>query len=177
MHWYERSFRRNLLDFHVDDWHPDFLSRFDPVQFAESVLSLRSTAATVFANTHTGLSNHPTTTGEMHAGLQGRDVLGATVDELHRRGIDVVMYYVAIFADWYWDNHPEARVVDANGVAQKVIVDHGRQAAALQHDLSQRTGIPEVRGGPDRGDLRSVPVRGRLARHDVLADGLLLRIL
>ena len=44
------------------------------------------------------------------------------VDELHRRGIDVVMYYVAIFADWYWDNHPEARVVDANGVAQKVIV-------------------------------------------------------
>ena len=41
MHWYERSFRRNLLDFHVDDWHPDFLSRFDPVQFADSVLSLQ----------------------------------------------------------------------------------------------------------------------------------------
>ena len=155
MQWYERSFRRNLLDFHVDDWHPDFLSRFDPVQFADSVLTLRSTAATVFANTHTGLSNYPTTTGEMHAGLQGRDVLGDTIDELHRRGIDVVMYYVAIFADWYWDNHPEARVVDATGVAQKVDRHHRRQAPALQHHLSQRAGLSKVRGVPDRGDLRS----------------------
>ncbi len=58
----------------------------------------------------------------MHAGHQGRDVLGATIDALHARGIDVVIYYVMIFADWYWDNHPEARIVDANGDARKVII-------------------------------------------------------
>ena len=120
--WYERSLRRNLLDFHIDDWHPDFLSRYDPEHFADCVVTLGSTAATVFANTHTGLCNYPTKVGEMHAGHEGRDVLGATIDALHARGIDVVIYYVMIFADWYWDNHPEARIVDANGDAKKVII-------------------------------------------------------
>ena len=167
---------RNLLDFHVDDWHPDFLSRFDPVQFADGVLSLRSTAATVFANTHTGLSNYPTTTGEMHAGLHGRDALGATIDELHRRGIDVVVYYVR--------SSPTGTGTTTRGT-------HGRrqwgrpeghrhvrrQAPALQHHLSQRARLSAVRGGPDRGDLRPLRVRGRLAGHDLLAHGLLLRVL
>jgi hypothetical protein len=120
--WYERSLRRNLLDFHVDDWHPAFLSKFDPAHFADCVVKLGSTAATVFANTHTGLCNYPTKVGEMHAGHQGRDALGDMIRELHARKIDVVVYYVMIFADWYWDNHPEARVVDANGEAKKVLI-------------------------------------------------------
>lgn len=121
--WYQRSRRRNLLDFHIDDWHPEFLSRYDPEHFADCVVRLRSTAATVFANTHTGLCNYPTRVGEMHAGHQGRDVLGATIDALHARGIDVVIYYVMIFADWYWDLHPEARIVDATGAATKVPIN------------------------------------------------------
>jgi hypothetical protein len=123
MKWYQRSLRRNLLDFHVDDWHPAFLSRFDPAHFADCVVTLGSTAATVFANTHTGLCNYPTKVGEMHAGHKGRDVLGDMIRELHARHIDVVVYYVMIFADWYWDNHPEARVVDANGEAKKVLIN------------------------------------------------------
>jgi hypothetical protein len=120
--WYERSMRRNLLDFHIDDWHPAFLSKLDPAHFAECVAALKSTAATVFANTHTGLCTYPTKVGEMHAGLKGRDALGELIGELHKRGIDVVVYYVMIFADWYWDNHPEARVVDADGQAIKVLI-------------------------------------------------------
>jgi hypothetical protein len=49
----------------------------------------------------------------MHAGHKGRDVLGQMIAGLHARGIDVVIYCVMIFADWYWDNHPEGRVVDS----------------------------------------------------------------
>jgi hypothetical protein len=120
--WFERSLRRNLLDFHIADWHPDFLSRYDPEHFAECVARLGSTAATVFANTHTGLCNYPTRVGEMHAGHRGRDVLGETIAALHARDIDVVIYYVMIFADWYWDRHPEARIVDARGDAKKVFI-------------------------------------------------------
>jgi hypothetical protein len=60
--WYERSLR-SLLDFHIDDWHPDFLSRYDPEHFADCVVRLGSTAATVFANAHTGLRNYPTRAG------------------------------------------------------------------------------------------------------------------
>lgn len=121
--WYEKSIRRNLLDFHIDEWNPLFLSKLDPAHFAECAATLKSTAATVFANTHTGLCNYPTTVGEMHAGLKGRDALGELISALHRRGIDVVVYYVMIFADWYWDNHPDARIVDANGQAIKVLIN------------------------------------------------------
>jgi hypothetical protein len=120
--WFQRSLRRNLLDFHIDDWHPEFLTRYEPARFADAVVHLGSTAATVFANTHTGLCNYPTAVGEMHRGHHGRDVFGETIRELHARGIDVVVYYVMIFADWYWDRHPEARIVDANGDARKVLI-------------------------------------------------------
>ncbi len=117
--WYERSLRRHLLDFHIPDWHPDFLSRFDPVHFAECVASEKATAATFFANTHTGLCNYPTKVGKMHANLQGRDILGETINELHKRGIDVVVYYCLLYTDWYWDTHPESRIVDVQGKAEK----------------------------------------------------------
>ena len=28
--WYENSFKRNLVDMHIADWNPVFMSRFDP---------------------------------------------------------------------------------------------------------------------------------------------------
>ena len=32
------------------------------------------------------------------------------------------MYYCTIYVDWYWEHHPEARVVDAEGRSQKVVM-------------------------------------------------------
>ena len=99
----------------------------------------------MFANTHAGLSNYPTKTGEMHAGLHGRDALGELIGELHRRGVDVVVCCVMTFADWYWDNHPEARVVDASGREHprngQDLVDHGQWQAPVDipiHGLKLR---------------------------------------
>jgi hypothetical protein len=107
--WYERSVRRHLLDFHIPDWHPDFLAKFDPAEFATCVAAENATAATFFANTHTGLRNYPTRVGQMHRNLKGKDILGETIRELHLRGIDAVVYYCVIYTDWYWERHPDSQ--------------------------------------------------------------------
>jgi hypothetical protein len=120
MNWYERSRRRILLDFHIPDWDPSFLSRFDPEEFAGYVVKANATAATIFANTHTGLCNYPTRVGKIHKQFINRDILGEAIDACHRRGLDVVIYYCTIFVDWYWDTHPQARMVDFNGESRKV---------------------------------------------------------
>jgi hypothetical protein len=117
-----------LLDFHISDWDPLFLSRFDPDEFAEYVARSNSTAATVFANTHTGLCNYPTAVGQVHAQFVGRDVLGETIDCLHRRGLDVVVYYCTIYVDWYWETHPESRSVDARGESRKLMIPSAGRA-------------------------------------------------
>jgi len=120
--WYEKTYRRVFLDFHIDDWDKKFLSQFDPEQFADCVTLAKGATATVMANTHTGLCNYPTKVGEMHAGLKGRDALGEMIDRCHERGINVVIYYCTIYVDWYWDNHPEARIVDAEGKSEKLLM-------------------------------------------------------
>jgi hypothetical protein len=120
--WYSRSARRHLLDFHIPDWHQEFLSRFDPEGFADCVVAEHATAATFFANTHTGLCNYPTRVGRIHGNLHGRDLLGETIAALHKRGIAAIVYYCLIYTDWYWETHPQSRVVDALGRSEKQLM-------------------------------------------------------
>lgn len=119
--WYQRSRRRMFLDFHIAEWDDSFLASFDPEEMAEHVRLANATAMTVFANTHTGLCNYPTRVGKMHAQWEKlkRDMLGEMIRALHKRGIDVVIYYCLIYTDWYWDQHPECRVVDGRGISEK----------------------------------------------------------
>ncbi|MDR1532411.1 MAG: alpha-L-fucosidase [Clostridiales bacterium] len=118
--WHLRSRRRYFLDFHVDDWNDEFLSKFDPEQFAECCFQSNATAATFMANTHSGLTNWPSKAGGvMHRAFAGCDMLKETIDALHKRGLDAVIYYVFIFVADYWEKHPESRIVRADGRAVK----------------------------------------------------------
>jgi len=73
--WYEKTYRRTFLDFHINDWNEEFLSQFDAEEFARCVVLAKSATTTVMANTHTGLCNYPTKVGEMHARLKGRVIV------------------------------------------------------------------------------------------------------
>jgi len=121
--WYQRSFRRYLLDFHIDDWNPSFLSKFDPEEYACCVEMGGGTAATIFANTCTGLCNYPTKVGAVHNNLKGRDLLKEIADALHSRNLDVIMYYSTVYNVWYWDHFPKSRTVNANGVSEKIKIN------------------------------------------------------
>jgi hypothetical protein len=117
--WFKKGYRRHLLDFHIDDWNETFLSRFDHGAIADNLEAADVCAATVFANTHAGKCNYPTKVGAMHQGLKGRDALKEMIDNCHARGMAAIVYYCTIYTDWYWDNHPDCRILDADGRSGK----------------------------------------------------------
>lgn len=143
--WYLRSRRHYFLDFHVDDWNGEFLSKFDPEEYAEECYKSGATAATFMANTHSGKLNYPTKLGgSIHQSLvqkirpreitegmrndisdgsgsniQYRDLLKETIDALHKHGLDAIVYYVFVYVVDYWDKHPSARSRFADGTVIK----------------------------------------------------------
>ena len=120
--WYRHSYRRVLLDMHVPAWDDRFLTHYDPETYLKAVRSVNAGAVTTFSNTHTGLANYPSKVGPMHPAFDGRDILGETIALCRRHGLAVTCYYCVNYVDWYWDTHPEARTVDANGQSQKVLI-------------------------------------------------------
>lgn len=118
--WFQKSYRRNLVDMHVSDWDEKFLSEFDPKKYVETVTLAGISSALVYANSHVGNCYWPTKTGHMHKGLKGRDILGEVIELFHQSGIDVITYYSLIFNNWAYDNHPDWRIVNIGGKETKV---------------------------------------------------------
>ena len=58
--WYQRSYRRNLVDMHITDWDERFLSQFDPQHYVDTVCLAHPTAAMVYAHSHVGHCYYPT---------------------------------------------------------------------------------------------------------------------
>jgi len=113
--WIEGNYRRNLLDMHIDDWNEEFLSKVNPVEYAEALKAAGVQAAMVKAMPHTGLCNFPTKINRMHKGLKGRDFFGEVLSECHKRDIAVIAYYSQVFDNYASAHHPEWRTIGADG--------------------------------------------------------------
>jgi len=113
--WYERAYRRNVVDMHIGDWEERFLSQFDAEKYVEMLRLAQVQSAVVYAQSHVGLCNYPTQVGQMHRGLRGRNVLAEVIQGCHRHGISVVVYCSVIFDRWAYDNHADWRVIRADG--------------------------------------------------------------
>lgn len=113
--WYEKSYRRNLVDMHIEAWDESFLSRLNPQSYVELLKKARVQSAMVYANSHVGYCYWPTKTGRMHGGLKGRDVLGEIIRLCHEEGMHVITYYSLIFNNWAYDFDPSWRILDVNG--------------------------------------------------------------
>lgn len=96
------------------------MSNYDPKEYADNCYKSGATAATFMANTHSGLVNWPSKTGGvLHPAFAGRDMLKETIDALHDKEIDVIIYYVFVYVVDYWDKHPESRIVRSDGSIRK----------------------------------------------------------
>jgi hypothetical protein len=129
--WYQRSYRRNLVDMHITDWDERFLSEFDPVAYVETVCLAQPTAAMVYAHSHVGNCYYPTAVGHQHASLHGRDIFGAVVDGFHRRGLDVIAYYSLIYDDYSYRKNADWRMVNAKARAPPKRAATGSAAPTL----------------------------------------------
>lgn len=106
--------RHILVDMHVPDWNPEFLTKLDPVAMGDYYTAAGADAVMLYCNSHAGECFYPTATGHHHSGLAGRDYVGASVDELHRRGLAVSAYYSCNFNNRAYHDHPEWRLRPAN---------------------------------------------------------------
>lgn len=111
--WYETSFRRNLVDMHIEDWDERFLSEFSPEDYVKNLKLANIKSAMLYFHSHVGYSYYPTKSGKMHSGLIGReDAMRRLVDLCHQNGMDVIGYYSLIFNTFEEDRHPEWRIMD-----------------------------------------------------------------
>jgi alpha-L-fucosidase len=113
--WFERDFRRNLVDMHIEDWDEGFLSQLEPENYVELLKRANVSTAMIYANSHIGHCYWRTKKGHMHRGIKGRDIMGELIELCHREGMNVVIYYSLIYNNWAYDNHPEWRMMLADG--------------------------------------------------------------
>ncbi len=109
--WFQRSYRRMLVDMHITDWDPKLLSKYDPAAMVKLYKQAGLTSVMFYTQAHTGLCYWPTKIGKMHAGLGGRDIVGEMLGLLRKAKIDACAYYSLVFNNWAFLEHPEWRPV------------------------------------------------------------------
>ena len=113
--WFEKSYRRCLIDSHIPDWDERFMARFDPQNVVDMYSLANVSSVMLYSCCHVGNCYWPTKTGHMHKALKGRDALGEIINLCHKRGIEVVVYYSVIFNRWVYENYPDWRMINASG--------------------------------------------------------------
>ncbi|MDD5602489.1 MAG: alpha-L-fucosidase [Eubacteriales bacterium] len=109
--WYSKSYRRNLVDMHIEDWDPRFLSEFSAEAYLENLKKAHIQSPMIYLQSHAGHCYFPTKSGHMHASLEGHEnYIKKLIDLCHAEGMDVVGYYSLIYNTWAEDKHPEWRI-------------------------------------------------------------------
>jgi hypothetical protein len=111
----QRCYSRLLIDNHITDLAPEFMSRFEPTEYVRMVRLAGVDSAMVYACCHNGNCYYPTQVGHRHGNLGGRDFFGETVSGLNRAGITPVAYYTIIHHNDSAKSHPDWRMRDIKG--------------------------------------------------------------
>lgn len=113
--WYQKSFRRNLVDMHIDDWNEEFLRDFDPQEYFDCLKSAHIQTPMIYVHSHVGLCNWDTKSGRTHRAFAGNNKIKQLMDLCHEAGMDVIAYYSLIYNNWAYDAHPDWRILDYEG--------------------------------------------------------------
>ena len=97
LHWYSTKYSRLLIDNHITDQRPEYMSRFSPEKYVRMVKLAGVEASMVYACDHNGNCYYPTKVGHQHANLHGRDIFGETTRLLRQAGIAPIAYYTVTF--------------------------------------------------------------------------------
>lgn len=111
--WYKNSYRRHLLDMHINDWNKDvFLRDFSPEAYVENLKAANIKSAMIYLQSHVGYCHYPTKVGHTHSAfLEKPDSMKKLTDLCHQNGIDVTAYYSINYNNVEAEAHPEWGVV------------------------------------------------------------------
>ncbi len=151
MNWQSNCYARLLIDNHITDQKPHYMSRFDPATYVEMVKLAGVDSAMVYACDHNGNSYYPTKVGHQHAGLHGRDIFGETVKLLAENHIVPIAYHTIIFHNHSAQTHPEWQQRDANGDVHSgryfhSCPNHPDYLRYAQAELAEILAYPEIQG-------------------------------
>lgn len=114
--WYSELYRRHLLDMHIEDWDPVFLSEFSPETYVANLKKARVNYAMIYLQSHVGLCYYPSATGCVHRHFEKHpDLMKRTVDLCHAENIRVCGYYSLMYNTREHDRHPDWRMIKADG--------------------------------------------------------------
>jgi hypothetical protein len=123
--WYATAYRRAVIDMHIPDWDPAFLSKFDADRYVAMLVRARAQSIVAYAMSHVGLFNYPTRVGRQHQNLKGRNIVQELIDRCRAREIAVVLYNSLIFDRATADLHPDWRMQAADGTVHGKGGRHG----------------------------------------------------
>ncbi len=114
MTWYENAWRRGVLDMHITEDNPRFMTQFDPQRFVDLMLEARLQSVVLYAHSHVGSCFYPSLIAPVHAGPDGRDIFGETVELCHANDIAVVGYMSLIYDTLTWRKRPDWRITHSD---------------------------------------------------------------
>ncbi len=116
--WYRNSYRRHLLDMHINDWHDGrFLSEFDPDVLYENLKRANIKSEMLYLQSHVGYCYYPTKVGHIHSAFKDRpNAMKKLIDKCRQNGIDIVGYYSINYNTIEAIAHPDWTVRGANWV-------------------------------------------------------------
>ncbi len=111
--WYKNSYRRHLMDMHINDWGESiFLRDFDPEVYCDNLKAANIKSAMIYLQSHVGFCHYPTKVGHTHpAFLEKPDAMKRLTDLCHQNGIDVTAYYSINYNNLEAEAHPDWRIV------------------------------------------------------------------
>lgn len=115
--WYKNSYRRHLLDMHINDWGEGvFLRDFSPETYLDNLKEANIKSAMIYLQSHVGYCYYPTKVGHTHSAfLEKPDAMKRLVDLCHENNIDVTAYYSINYNNVEAEDHPEWRIVTMKG--------------------------------------------------------------
>lgn len=151
---YTDSRRRMLLDMHIPDWEPEFLSQYDPEGLADLYAQAGVTGVLFYCKSHLGQAYWPSPVGGIHPAAKDRDLVGEMFGALCARGIAPAAYHTVVFDNWAIENHPEWSVVPISTRIGEAVPWHGPRYG---------TACP---ANPDYQAYEHQQVEALLARYD-----------
>ena len=118
--WYKNSYRRHLLDMHINDWGEGvFLRDFSPESYVENLKRANVKSAMIYLQSHVGFCHYPSKSGHTHpAFLENPDAMKRLTDLCHQNGIDVTAYYSINYNNIEAEAHPDWMIAPMKGDAE-----------------------------------------------------------
>ena len=118
--WYKNSYRRCLVDMHIEDWNDEFLSKLSAEEYCENLKRGHIQSAMIYFQSHNGHCYFPTKVGHTHKKFLGEDnQIKRLVELCHENDIDVIGYYSLIFNTYEEEHHKDWRLRGVDGKSSR----------------------------------------------------------